>query len=266
MIQSIVPSRPTAPPAGVSPVFPGPTTIINHNETVSTFPPTDINPTTLAVVAPAVSPYTCRSPVSPAYQRSQPPVDTIPGVHACSVDRDCIGFVSKDSLVGTICCVHTFCTCGVMILAEDGSSTRCVGTATAPPAAAATTPGVATQSPISNGVDGGVIMPPTDPDQADVVDGRNSKQLGWQIFAVVVYFVLAFGTCSIIFLTLDKLGMLHVSAGVDLTDVDSHHHGGHAYLVRDDIAIVKKVNAMESRSKEPAEEVPQLPSSTVRDS
>jgi ammonium transporter, Amt family len=116
----------------------------------------------------------------------------------------------------------------------------------------------------------GVIVPAflahsdwtTGPDQAGIFYGGTGKQLGWQIFAVVVYFVWAFGTCSIIFFTLDKFGMLRVSAEVELAGMDTHHHGGRAYPKDLDMTVSNKVDVMES-SSEPADEVPKLPPTVI---
>jgi Amt family ammonium transporter len=66
-------------------------------------------------------------------------------------------------------------------------------------------------------------------DQAGIFYGGNGKQLGWQIVAAIIFFSWAFGTGSIIFYSLKRLGMLRVSEEVELSGVDTHHHGGKAY-------------------------------------
>ena len=59
--------------------------------------------------------------------------------------------------------------------------------------------------------------------------GGNGKQLGWQLIGFVTYFSWAFGTCSIMFFTLNRLGWFRVSEEVERMGMDIHHHGGSAY-------------------------------------
>jgi ammonium transporter, Amt family len=67
-------------------------------------------------------------------------------------------------------------------------------------------------------------------DHVGIFYGGNGKQLGWQIAAILVYFLWAFGACSLlVFWPLSKLGMLRVSEGAELEGLDMTHHGGSAY-------------------------------------
>ena len=68
-----------------------------------------------------------------------------------------------------------------------------------------------------------------DEDLAGIFYGGNGTQLGWQLTAFATYFSWAFGTCSIMFFTLNRLGWFRVNAEVERMGMDIHHHGGHAY-------------------------------------
>lgn len=57
----------------------------------------------------------------------------------------------------------------------------------------------------------------------------NWDQLGWQIAAVLVYFAWAFATSTILFFTLNVLGMFRVSEEEEMDGLDKSHHGGAAY-------------------------------------
>lgn len=87
-------------------------------------------------------------------------------------------------------------------------------------------------------------------DQAGIFYGGNGKQLGWQILAAIIYFAWAFGTCSIIFYSLKRLGMLRVSEEVELCGMDTHHHGGKAYH-RDSVLFLESSSDDESKSEDP---------------
>jgi Amt family ammonium transporter len=87
-------------------------------------------------------------------------------------------------------------------------------------------------------------------DQAGIFYGGNGKQLGWQIFAAVVYFAWSFGTGSIIFYSLSRLGLLRVSEEVELSGMDTHHHGGKAYH-RDSILLLGSSSDDESSTEHP---------------
>lgn len=68
-----------------------------------------------------------------------------------------------------------------------------------------------------------------DADRAGVFYGGNGKQLGYQLYGLVVYFAWAFGTSSIMFFALSRAGWLRVSEEVERMGMDIHHHGGTAY-------------------------------------
>ena len=87
-------------------------------------------------------------------------------------------------------------------------------------------------------------------DQAGIFYGGNGKQLGWQILAAIIYFAWAFGTCSIIFYSLKRLGMLRVSEEVELSGMDTHHHGGKAYH-RDSVLNMESSSDDLSNSEDP---------------
>jgi len=68
-----------------------------------------------------------------------------------------------------------------------------------------------------------------DRDLIGIFYGGNGKQLGYNLYGMVVYFSWAFGTCAILFWTLNYFGRFRVSEEVELMGMDIHHHGGHAY-------------------------------------
>lgn len=66
-------------------------------------------------------------------------------------------------------------------------------------------------------------------DEAGIFFGGNGKQLGYQIYGVVVYFCWSFGTCVGLFYVLKVMGWLRVSEEVERMGMDLHEHTGAAY-------------------------------------
>jgi Amt family ammonium transporter len=86
-------------------------------------------------------------------------------------------------------------------------------------------------------------------DQAGIFYGGNGKQLGYQIMGLCCYFGWSFGTCAILFKSMDLMGILRVSAEVELQGMDMHHHGGRAYPEHDTVA--SKLDVSDSCSDSP---------------
>jgi Amt family ammonium transporter len=68
-----------------------------------------------------------------------------------------------------------------------------------------------------------------DPNRAGVFYGGNGKQLGYQLYGLVVYFAWAFGVSSIMFWGLNRLGWLRISEEMELMGIDVPEHGRVAY-------------------------------------
>ena len=73
-----------------------------------------------------------------------------------------------------------------------------------------------------------------DPDRMGIFYGGNGKQLGYQLYGMVVYFLWATVTSSIMFWSLNRLGWLRVSEEVERMGMDVHHHGGEAYPMQEE--------------------------------
>jgi Amt family ammonium transporter len=81
-----------------------------------------------------------------------------------------------------------------------------------------------------------------DEDRMGVIFGGNGRQLALQLYGLAVYFAWSFGTSTILFFALRRLGWLRVSEEVERMGMDIHHHGGKAipdasvYFARESIA------------------------------
>ena len=68
-----------------------------------------------------------------------------------------------------------------------------------------------------------------DKDMAGIFYGGNGKQLGYQLYGLVVYFAWSFTLCYGLFYGLNSLGWLRVSEEVEQMGMDEYEHGGAAY-------------------------------------
>lgn len=77
----------------------------------------------------------------------------------------------------------------------------------------------------------------SDPDfvgegQEGIFYGGDGKQFGYQIMAIVAYAAWALGTSTIMFGSLQYLGLFRVEKEVELMGLDDHHHGGYSYRIK----------------------------------
>ena len=66
-------------------------------------------------------------------------------------------------------------------------------------------------------------------DQIGIFFGGNGILLGWQLAALLLDFAWPFTTCSLMFWTMNRYGILRVSEEAEKMGMDHHHHGGSAY-------------------------------------
>jgi hypothetical protein len=86
--------------------------------------------------------------------------------------------------------------------------------------------------------------------QVGIFYGGGGKQLGWQIAAVLIYFLWGFGATSILsFWPLSALGVLRVSEEHELAGLDATHHGGPAYdFPQSDDTVEKGTSSVSSNT------------------
>lgn len=75
----------------------------------------------------------------------------------------------------------------------------------------------------------GAYLEGATPEQIGIFFGGNGVLLGWQLAALVLDFAWPFATCSLMFWTMNRYGILRVSEEAEKMGMDQHHHGGSAY-------------------------------------
>lgn len=104
-----------------------------------------------------------------------------------------------------------------------------------------------------------------DPSQAGIFYGGNGKQLGFQIYGVIVYFLWAFGVSGMMFWCLNRLGWFRVSEEVERMGMDVHHHYGEAYPIQKDDTIHGDKELVEENGEEKPLKDPEIDEKSTGD-